>query len=160
MANITTDRAGGPHGRWSQRDELEGTVSARRADVQKHLTETRSSISRWSTTSLICSAIAAATTGGPALGGREFTATVQAGLSLPDAGHVWQPLCLGALIASVLAAIATQMCRSREASGRIAVAEAANGTLEGLLIDLKCTDLATDDALNRYRQVAGKIGFV
>ena len=60
----------------------------------------------------------------------------------------------------MLAAIATQMCRSREAGGRIAVAEAANGTLEGLLIDLKCTDLAADDALNRYRQVADKIGFV
>jgi hypothetical protein len=52
------------------------------------------------------------------------------------------------------------MCRSREAIGRITVAEAANGTLEGLLLDLKCTDIATDDALNRYRQVADKVGFI
>ena len=45
MAHITTDRAGGPHDSRVRRDELAGTVSARRADVQKYLTETRSSIS-------------------------------------------------------------------------------------------------------------------
>ena len=108
----------------------------------------------------ILSAIGAAVAGGPALGGRGFTAAVQAGLALPDAGHVWQPLCIGALLASVLAAIATQMYRSRDASGRITVLEAANGTLEGILFDLKFTEFATEDALNRYRQVTDKIGFV
>jgi hypothetical protein len=60
----------------------------------------------------------------------------------------------------VLAAIATQMYRSRDASGRITVLEAANGTLEGILFDLKFTEFATEDALNRYRQVTDKIGFV
>jgi hypothetical protein len=155
-----THTARGPHDRRIQRDKLAATVSARRAEVQKYLTETRSSISRWATTSLICSAIAAVLTGGPALGGQQFTTTVQASLSLSDTAPVWQPLCVGALVVSLLAAIATQLCRSREASGRIAIAEAANGTLEGLLIDLNCTDLTTDHALSRYRQVADKIGFV
>jgi hypothetical protein len=143
-----------------QRNELAVTVSARRADVQKYLTQTRSSISRWATISLICSAIAAALTGGPALGGQQFTTAIQAGLSLPDAAQVWQPLCLGAIIATVLAAIATQLCRSRKTGGRITVAEEANGALEGILVDLKCTEITTAETLNRYRKVADKIGFV
>jgi hypothetical protein len=125
------------------------------------LIETRSSISRWSAASLTCSAIAAARTRrGASLGGQQFTTTVQAGLSLPETTPIWQPLCLGALVACVLAAITTQLCRSREAGGRISIAEAANGTLEGLLIDLNCTNITTDDAMTRYRQVADKIGFV
>ena len=152
--------AAGPHDSRIHRDKLTATISARRADVQKYLTETRSGISRWSTISLTCSAIAAALTGGPALGGQQFATTVQSALSLPDTAPVWQPLCMGALVACVLAAITTQICRSREAGGRVSLAEAANGTLEGLLIDLNCTNISTDDAMNRYRQVADKIGFV
>jgi len=152
--------AAGLHDSRIQRDKLAATVSTRRADVQRYLIETRSSIYRWSATSLTCSAIAAALTGGPALDGQQFTTTVQAGLSLPETTPIWQPLCLGALVACVLAAITTQLCRSREAGGRISIAEAANGTLEGLLIDLNCTNISTDDAMNRYRQVADKIGFV
>lgn len=87
---------------------------------------------RLSLVSVISSALAAALTAGPALGGEGFTDSVAGACNTGEDSTFWRVLCLLALVESVISAIAVNLSRSRNWEARIISAEACNAELEGL----------------------------
>lgn len=87
---------------------------------------------RLSLVSIISSALAAALTAGPALGGQGFTDSVAGAFNTGEDSTVWRVLCLLTLVVSVISAIAVNLSKSRNWEARIISAEACNAELEGL----------------------------
>jgi hypothetical protein len=95
------------------RQELLGQIAHRRASIDEWLRSNRPRSNRLSTVSITCSALAAVFVAGPALGGEQFTGGTADALSFDTGAPVWRILCLLGLIASVAAAIATNL-RTRD----------------------------------------------
>ena len=62
-------------------------------------------------------------TAGPAFGGTGFTTAVQDTLSLGDPSVVWRFLCLGAVILSVGAGLATNFANSQALAEKVSAAD-------------------------------------
>jgi hypothetical protein len=142
------------------RQDLLDMIDVRRTGIECYLRKARPRRRRLVTVAAVSSAMAAALTAGPALGGQTFTSTVADGLALPSQALVWRGLCLFALVASVIAAIATNLVRSHDSERRIAGAEAANVELEGLRTRAEFGKLTVDDAAQQYEQSVRKIPWV
>ena len=121
----------------SSQTYLVDEVGNRRLEVREYLQSARPGAVRLTSTSIICSAMAAALTAGPALGGQSFAQAIQHALGLPESSTVWRLLCFGAVVVSVLAAISTGLLKSSDTTAHIATAEIAKGKLDGLFIRLK-----------------------
>lgn len=135
-------------------------IEARRAGVHAFLQENRPRNRRRANITIVLSALAAAFTAGPALGGESFAVSVQKGFGLGDDSVVWRVLCLLALVVSVGAAVMTNIGKSQDADARLSTAEAANAELEGLATLLQFGQLSVEDAVQLYQQYAVKIPFV
>jgi hypothetical protein len=142
------------------RRELLTRIDARRAGITAYLRRIRPRRDHLITTSIVSSSLAAVLTAGPALGGETFADTVGNALSLGDRSLVWRLLCLGALVVSLVAAISTNLARSRDLERRVNAAEACNTELEGLATLLEFGRLPLDDAVKLYQQYVVKIPFV
>ena len=100
------------------RRDLMERIEARRAAAQTFLRHHRPRIRRRANLTIVLSALAAAFTAGPAIGGETFAESVQDTLGLSSDSYVWRTLCLAALLVSVGAAVLTNMGKSRGSAPR------------------------------------------
>ena len=142
------------------REELLGQIAYRRARIGEWLRANRPRSSRLSTVSIISSALAAVIVAGPALGGERFTGGAADVLSLDTGAPVWRFMCLLGLIASVVAAIATNLHKSQDLAARITAAESCDADLEGLQTLLRFGRISTGEAVDLYRGYIARIPHV
>lgn len=142
------------------REDLTARIHQRRASVMAFLRTARPRRNRFTNISIVGSALAAAFTVGPAVGGSKFTGAVQDVFSLGDDAIVWRVLCLAAVLLSLAAALATNLANSNALSAQVSAAEAASAELDGLESALKFGTLPTDNAVELYRQYVAKVAFI
>jgi hypothetical protein len=142
------------------RRDLLARIDARRVAVQAFLRVTRPRARRRATTVVVFSALAAVFTAGPAVGGENFSTSVQKIFGLSSDSTVWRTLCLLALIVSIGSAVLTNLGKSEDVVARLSTAEAANAELEGLSTLLQFGSLSVSDGVKLYQQYTVKISFV
>jgi hypothetical protein len=142
------------------RKQLCARIKARRADIDEFLAHARPRRNVLNNVSIVCSALAAVLTAPPALGGTKAMKAIADGLSLAGPPQAWQPLCIGAFVVAVAAAIAANLHRSYDLPAQVAAAEACNSELESLLALLDFDDLPVHNAVEQYQQSIHKIPFV
>jgi hypothetical protein len=136
-------------------------IRNRRRTIDAYLRSARPRAARLTYVAVISSALAAALTAGPALGGPKFTSQVAGTLQLEGgAPAVWRPLCLMAMIVSVIAAISANLSKSKNAEARIVSAEACHAELEGLETLVEFEQVPLDDAVKLYQQYISRVPFV
>ncbi|WP_269939463.1 hypothetical protein [Arthrobacter sp. HY1533] len=142
------------------RQDLTERIHRRRAGVIAFLRTARPRRNLFTNISIIGSALAAAFTVGPAVGGSKFTEAVQNVFSLRDDSIVWRVLCLAAVLLSLAAALATNLANSHALSEQVSAAEATSAELDGLETALEFGTLPTDNAVELYRQYVAKVAFI
>ena len=135
-------------------------IQARRTHITVYVNELESRETRLTTVSIVASAIAAALTAGPALGGTNFTEGVQHLLGLLDDSPVWRLLCLATTLVSILAAVLTNIVKSRNTAVRLAKAEAAGRMLAVLEAGVEFGQFSVDHATQLYQQYVAEIAFI
>ncbi|WP_018773986.1 hypothetical protein [Arthrobacter sp. 131MFCol6.1] len=142
------------------RQRLSNRIGEKQRDLQTYLGRERPRRTRLANISIVGSALAAAFTAGPAVGGTGFTDAVAAFFNLSDDSVVWRGLCLLAVIASIAAALATNFATSRSVADRVSAAETASAQLEGLQVALNFGRIEIDEAVKLYQQYATQVAFV
>lgn len=142
------------------RTELLRRIDAKRQAVAVYLRRVRPRRNRLSNISIIGSALAAVLTAGPALGGVTFSTGVQHIFGLQDDSTVWRVLCLGALVTSVSATIATNLTKSQGIAGQVSAAETCSAELDGLRTSLEFARLPIKEAVQLYQQSIAKVAFL
>lgn len=135
------------------------TIVAKRACVQAHLRRHRPRSRRLTTATIVLTALAAAFTVGPGVGGDDFAVSVADAVGTTG-GLVWRGLCLAAAVVSVAAAIVTGLSKSQESTAKLNTAAAVDCELEGLAFLLQFGQLPIEDAVELYRQYISKIDFI
>jgi hypothetical protein len=135
-------------------------IKNRRKTIQTYLSSARPRAERLTYVSIISSALAAALTAGPALGGPRFTSEAVKAFGLNGAPDVWRPLCLLAMVVSVIAAISANLSKSRNAEARIIDAEVCQAELEGLQTLVEFQQVSMEDAVKLFQQHIKRIAFV
>jgi hypothetical protein len=144
----------------SVRAELRAQIIARREGIAAFLHEVRPRRNRLTNVSIISSALAAVFVAGPALGGMPFTNNVKDQLSLSSGTFVWRPLCVAALIVSLVSVITSNLSKSQDLAARVAAAEVCSTELENVMTSLQFGHLSVEDAVEQYHQCVSKIPFV
>jgi hypothetical protein len=142
------------------RAELRAKIEARRAGIAAFLHDVRPRRNRLTNISIISSALAAVFVAGPALAGQTFTDGVKRELSLSSGALVWRPLCLAALIVSLVSAISSNLSKSQDLAARVTAAEVCSTELESVMTSLEFGHLSVEDAVEQYHQCVSKIPFV
>lgn len=142
----------------SSRAALAARIAKKRSAIANYLGRARPRHSRWVNTSIICSAVAAALTAGPAVGGQSMTAwlTETLGLTAP----AWQLLCLSATVCSVAAAISTNLAKSHDIAANIGRAHTADAKLEGLEVRLELGHIEPEQASANYAAAITDLRFL
>jgi hypothetical protein len=143
-----------------EQEQLLQHIEQRRHEVCAYLEHARPRAERLTMTSIISSALAAVLTAGPALGGAGFTSSVASGLGLAGAPAVWRPLCVLAMVVSVVAAISANLSKSRNVEARIMAAEICNTELDLLATFLELDQVPLSEAAKMYHQSSTKVPFV
>jgi hypothetical protein len=144
----------------SVRAELRAQIVARREGIAAFLHEVRPRRNRLANVSIISSALAAIFVAGPALGGMPFTDEVKQQLSLSTGTMVWRPLCLAALVVSLVSVISSNLSKSQDLAARVTAAEVCSTELENVMTSLQFGHLSVEDAVEQYHQCVSKIPFV
>jgi hypothetical protein len=144
----------------TNRQQLTEHIERRRVGLAAFLRRTKPRRNRLTTISIVGSTLAAALTVGPAVGGTRFTEGVQGLFSLNSDSVVWRVLCLGAVVLSLAAALATNFANARGIDAQVTAAEACRTELDGLESALSFGHMTTDDAVALYRQYVAKVPFV
>lgn len=142
------------------RQRLIEEIEQRQSVLKQFLRQQRPRRNRLVTASVVASALAAAFTAGPAVGGPKFAVGVQGVLALEQSAMVWQVLCLAAMILSLVAALSTNLANSHSIATKVNSAESCNAQLEGLQAVLKFGRLPLEDALQLYQQYTVQVAFV
>ena len=142
------------------RQELLARIKEKRAAVNAYAREIGSTGDRQTNVSIICSAVAAVLTAGPALGGTAFTETLGRALALPSDSLVWRTLCFAATILTLTATISTNLYRTHDVAGRLSKAEACSAELEGLEAMVQFGQLPVSEAVKLYQQYIAQVSFV
>jgi hypothetical protein len=142
------------------RTELRAQIEGRRAGIATFLHDARPRRNRLINVSVVSSATAAVLVGGPALGGARFTNAVKDEFSLGSAASIWQPLCIAALIVSLISAISSNLSKSHDVAAQVTAAEACNSELEGVLTSLRFGQISVEEASAQYQHCVTKIPFV
>ncbi|WP_458778696.1 hypothetical protein [Arthrobacter sp. D3-16] len=142
------------------RQRLIEEIEQRQSVLRQFLRQQRPRRNRLVTASVVASALAAAFTAGPAIGGTRFAAGVQGVLSLQQSAMVWQVLCLAAMILSLVAALSTNLANSHSVATKVTSAESCNAQLEGLQAVLRFGRLPMEDAVQLYQQYTAQVAFV
>jgi hypothetical protein len=121
-------------------DALRKEIATRRDSIRSILERTVRARHRLGLVSTVGSAVAAAATAGPALGGKTFTAWLVETLSLQ--APAWQLLCGLAAVCSISAAIANQLSKSQKLDERAIAAQAVYAKLERLHVGLTLGEAA------------------
>jgi len=141
-------------------EQLLTRITERRRDVEVFLKKARPRSERIATVSVVSSALAAALTAGPGLGGSAFTQNVAGVLGARDDSLVWRLLCILAMVVAVVAAISANLGKSKDAEARIIAAETSKAELEGLQAMLEFGQVSFEDAVKLYQQYIAKVGYV
>jgi hypothetical protein len=142
------------------RGELIGRIKEKKAQVSAFARNLNASSDRQTNTSIICGAVAAVLTAGPALGGTGFTEGLGRALALPSDSIVWRTLCFAATILSLVATISTNMWKSRDNAGRLSKAEACGAELEGLEAMIEFGQLPVNEGVKLYQQYIAQVPFL
>lgn len=142
------------------RAELRAQIVARREGIAAFLHDVRPRRNRLTNVSIISSALAAVFVAGPALAGTQFTDGVKQQLSLSNGAAVWRPLCLAALIVSLVSVISSNLSKSQDLAARVTAAEVCSTELENVMTSLQFGHLSVEDAVEQYHQSVSKIPFV
>jgi hypothetical protein len=142
------------------REALLERIQAKRASIRAFVGELEPRGARLNNLSIISSAVAAALTAGPALGGERFTAGVKGAVGIWDESLVWRSLCLAAMIISIVAAISSNLYKSHEVASRLANAQACNAELEGLETLVQFGQIPVKEAVGLYQQYITRIPFI
>ena len=142
------------------RQLLSTRIEQKQQAVRSYLGRERPRRNKLSNISVVGSALAAMLTAGPAFGGTGFTNAIQGVFLLEDDSVVWRVLCLGAVLLSVSAALATNFANSHSLADRVSAAETCKAQLEGLQDTLSFGQIAIDDALKLYQQYTAQVAFV
>jgi hypothetical protein len=142
------------------RRELLDRIRAKRAAINAFIHDLEPRGERQVNVSIICSAVAAVLTAGPALGGTSFTSAVQHSLATGDDSVVWRVLCLAAVIVSTTAAVSTNLYKSHDVAGRLGKAEACSVGLEGLETLVEFEELPVSKAAQLYQQYVTGVPFI
>ncbi|HLN75578.1 MAG TPA: hypothetical protein VK204_00955 [Nocardioidaceae bacterium] len=135
-------------------------IEDRRQTVDAYLRSARPRAERLTYVTVISSALAAAFTAGPAVGGSKFTDRVAESLELGSPEAVWRPLCLFAMVVSIVAAISANLSKSKNTEARIVSAEACNAELEGLQTLVEFKQVSLEEAVKLYQQYVARVPFV
>lgn len=135
-------------------------ITERHRDVEAFLKRARPKSERLTTVSVVSSAVAAALTAGPGLGGPSFTQNVAGAFGGRDDSLVWRLLCILAMVVSVVAAISANLGKSKDAEARIIAAETSKAELEGLRTMLEFGQVSVPDAVGLYQQYVSKVAYV
>ncbi len=73
---------------------------------------------------------------------------------------MWRPLCLAAMVMSVIAAISANLSKAKNAEARIVSAEACNAELEGLQALVEFRQVSLEEAVKMYQKYVARIPFV
>ncbi|WPP53463.1 hypothetical protein [Catalinimonas niigatensis] len=109
-------------------------------------------------TSIIASAVAAALTVGPGVGGEDFVDTAKNVMSFGI--PVWQLLCLSASILSVAAVIVNGMMKSHSLSTKLEKTRACDAKLEGLETMLELEQVDIQQAAQIYTQCLTEVAHI
>jgi hypothetical protein len=142
------------------RKQLRTRIHTRRADIEQFLQHARPRCNVLNNVTIVCSALAAAFTAVPAVGGPKGTAAAAEALRLAGPGKLWQPLCVAAFVVAVLAAIAANLNRTHDLPAQVQAAEACSTELENLLTSLEFRELPMPEAVELYQHYNSKIPFV
>ncbi|MDQ1057440.1 hypothetical protein QFZ23_001341 [Arthrobacter globiformis] len=142
------------------RQRLSESIEEKQSALHSYLERLRPRRHKLTEFSVVGSVLAALFTAGPAFGGTGFTAAVQGMFSLDDASVVWRALCLGAVILSVGAGLATNFANSQAVAEKVTAAETAIAQLEGLQLSLGFGHIAIDEAAMLYKQFVSHVAFV
>ena len=140
-------------------ERLQRRIEDRRLTVEAYLRSARPRAERLTYVAIVSSALAAALTAGPGVGGTAFTEQVAQGLDIAESA-VWRSLCLLGMVTSVVAAISANLSKSRNAEARIVSAEACNAELEGLQTLVEFQQVSLPEALKLYQQYVARVPFV
>ena len=140
--------------------QLLNRITERRRGVDARLRTARPRSDRLTMVTIISSAIAAALTAVPAISGAALMKSISSALELGGPDNVWRPLCLLAMIFSVVAAISVNLGKSRNAENRIISAETCNAELEGLQTLIEYRQVPLDEAVRMYQQSVAKVPFL
>lgn len=142
------------------RQRLIQRIQARRVKIHAFGRDLERRGNRLTNLSIVCTAVTAVFTAGPALGGQNFAVNVQQMLGLGSSSNVWQPICLLAVILSAVAAGANNLYKSQEIASRLAKAESCSALLDGLLTALEFGQLSLPEATKQYQQYITAVPFI
>lgn len=143
-----------------EKERLLTHIARRRRSANDYVKTARPRSERLTLTSIISSAAAAALTAGPALGGATFTLLLADTFGLSGSAAVWRPLCLLAMIVSIVAAISANLSKSKNTEARISSAEICATELDLLATFLEFDKITCDEALMRFQESVTKIPFI
>jgi hypothetical protein len=144
----------------ANRARLIDEIDMRRRAIDQYLDAKRPVSNRLTTISVISSCVAAALAAAPAVGGTGFADVVGNGLAIGRSETVWRLLCLAAVAASIAAAISANLSKSSDLTERVAAAEAASSSLDGLRARLLFSRLPVADAVQQYQEVIARVPWV
>lgn len=133
-------------------------IRAKRAEIDQFLRTTQPRSTRLTNITIICGAISAALTAAPALGGQSLAdwLTDVFGLNQP----IWQLLCLGAMVCSIIVTVTTNMATSQELVAKVMKAQACDAKLEGLETLVEISRLDVDSASEQFVAALNDIPFI
>jgi len=144
-------------GETTGRDAFLAILRAKRAAVAHAGKRLRRRDGALTLVSVIASAVAAALTAGPALGGPALTRAL--GSAGPDTPS-WRILCGVASICSLLAAVAASLHRQQEVSTRLARCQTGAARLEALELRVALKQSALAEATGEYGRIIAELPFV
>ena len=162
MVRLKGERMGEPGtiGDKEVRRELLERIRAKRASIAAYVRRLEPRGMRLMNLNIVCSALAAVLTAGPALGGERFASSARRLMLLPEDALVWQVLCLAATVASLVAVVATNLYKSGDLASRLSRAEAASAQLEGLEALVEFGRLPVDEAVKLNQQYVAAIPYI
>jgi hypothetical protein len=109
---------------------------------------------------IVSSALAAALTAGPAIGGPEYTKRANQILHFEEAGDVWRYSCLVAMLVSITAAICVNLNQASKTESRIISAEVCKSELACLETLIEFHQVSLPEALKLYQQHITRVPFL
>lgn len=143
----------------ARRDLLE-RLELHQARLEGYLTNARPRNARLAGVAITGSAVSAVLTAGPAIGGPSFTSATASLLAVTDTSHIWRVLCFGALLLSVLAAVAVNLSNNLAIGSRVLAAETASSEIEGLHTLLTFDEISVGDAARGLHSSTAKVAFL
>ena len=139
-------------------DELLKKVSARRAQVEAYIRKIEPRNRRLINLAIICGIAGTAFAGVPAVGGSSAIESLKAATqpNLP----IWQILCIGAALCTMIATIATSLRSNHETGGKLARAQACCARLEMLELLMISEKIELKEAIEKYGDFSADVSFL